>query len=547
MIHAKVFLTSLTLLVLLPIYNSQGQEIDTLFDARIYDEFMKHLEYLASDELEGRGIGSLGYDRAADYVAAEFANNDLKPLLDSDSYFQGVALSKLRMKPGSFHLEVAKGSDLIAAEYGSEVSAVMSPKYLNVDKQQSLVFAGYGNIIPEKNIDDYAGLDVKGKTVIVALGGPKDIDHPDFGNRNAKFRNAVDRGASGLILYYPKAAILQNVIFNKVHGFLSEDLLSLTDTTVVSLVNVDLNPLLFTKKGFVKDILEVSGLNLKKELKKMENGERVSRILSSDIETSYRLSVDPVASKNIIGLLPGADPELKNEYIVIGAHLDGLGIGKPVKGDSIYNGMLDNCSGVSAILSISKAFSQLPNRPKRSIIFICYTAEETGLLGSSYFATHHGITDGKIVANLNIDMLAQTIETKDMAPLGYSHSTLSEATDFAADQLGLEIDDNKKAEFDYIERSDQLSFIKKGIPSLFVSAGFTASDPTVNGEKTFTRWMKKIYDSPLDGLDQKYSDKAFLTALKFNFLTLYYAANSLKEVKWNKEGWLYKKYMADID
>ena len=549
--NTKLVSTVLIFFALTSFLKSHGQktqwEIDTLFNNRAYQQFRQHLEYLSCDELQGRGVGSAGFDKAADYVATEFAKSGLKPFGDSGSYFQKVALSKLKVVSGSFQLEVAQGLDTITAEYGSNISAVLNPKNTNTTENQSLVFVGYGNIIPEYGINDYAGEVVTGKTVIVALGGPKGIDHPDFGDRSAKFENAIASGANGLILYYPKANLLQNVIFRRVHGFLSKKILTLTDTSVTSLVNVDLTPLLFAKKGLVKDILNLNGLQLKKELRQMRNGENTTGTLPSTIHCSYRLNDDPVDSKNVVAILPGNDPNLMNEYIVIGAHLDGNGIGKAIKKDSIYNGMLDNASGVSALLSISKAFSKLVDQPRRSIIFICYTAEETGLLGSSYFAARHGITNGSIVANLNIDMLAQTIETVDMAPLGYSHSNLSEATDFAANELNLRIDNNKKAELRYIERSDQLSFIKTGVPSLFMSAGLTAVDVNVDGEKTFTKWMKNKYDSPFDDLDQEYSDNAFLTAMKFNFLTLHYAANSLEKIKWNKEGWLYKKYIQDLD
>jgi len=205
--------------------------------------------------------------------------------------------------------------------------------------------------------------------------------------------------------------------------------------------------------------------------------------------------------------------------------------------------MLDNASGVSALLSISKTFRGLAEKPKRSILFVCYTGEETGLLGSSLFANRNNIRKGKIVANINIDMLAQTIETADMAPLGYGHSNLSEAADFATEALNLIIDNNTQAEIDYIERSDQVSFMKKGIPVLFITGGQTALDPKKNGERVFSRWMKKNYHSPSDDLEQEHSEKAFLKAIQFNFLTSYYLANCLEEVKWNKESWLYEKYV----
>lgn len=528
----------------------QAQHTDpnliSVCDSIDYDYFFKHLKYLSSDQLEGRGAGSSGYAKAADYVANELAANGLMPFADSSSYFQRVELVKASMKQDSFNLEIAKESKLITADYGSNLSVVLSPKYERVNEKQEMVFVGYGNIIPQKNINDYDGIDVKGKTVIVALGGPKSIEHPDFNDRNAKFNNAVSQGASGLILFYPKANILQNIIFNKVHGFLSQEMLSLADHSIETLVgSVDLKLMFFAKKGFIREIFKLNGLSLHEELSNIAKGQNSSKELASTLKCSYALNTESIISQNVLALWPGIDPELKNEYVVFGAHLDGLGIGKAIKGDSIYNGMVDNASGVSALLSISQSFTRLAQAPKRSIIFACYTAEENGLLGSAYFANRNPVQNGKIVANINVDMLAQSIETIDMAPLGYSHSTLSEAADFAAKLMNLKIDDNKQAETDYIARSDQISFIKTGVPSLFIAGGQTALNPRINGKKVFDKWMKKTYSSPFDDLHQEYSEKAFLTAIKFDFLTTYYVANVLQEIRWNTDSWLYKKYVLD--
>lgn len=510
-----------------------------------YSEFFKHLSYLASDELKGRGVGTHEYDKAASYVANQFQENGLAPFGDSGTYFQRVPLLKLSLEEKSFQLQFQRGSESITPQYGSNLSVVMNPKFQNIHEQQQLVFVGYGNIIPELEINDYKSVDVKGKTVIVALGGPKGMEHPSFSNRNSKFENAIANGASGLILFYPKASLLQGTIFKRVHGFLSKKMLTLADTSIENSVisNADLRLLFFAKKQLIKELFELNGLDLREVLNNIKQGQHSSRVLNSQLYCSYELNTVPIESKNVVAILPGRDTTLKHEYVVLGAHLDGSGIGKKIKGDSIYNGMLDNASGVSAILSISKAFRNFAGNPKRSILFVCYTAEENGLLGSTYFANKNGIKKGEIVANINIDMLAQTIETADMAPLGYSHSNLSESADFAAKQLNLKIDDNREAEFNYIERSDQFSFIRQKIPALFISAGFTALDNTKNGEKVFNQWMKKHYDKPSDDLQQPYSEKAFLTAIKFNFLITWYIANCLDGINWNPESWLYKKYV----
>ena len=207
--------------------------------------------------------------------------------------------------------------------------------------------------------------------------------------------------------------------------------------------------------------------------------------------------------------------------------------------------MWDNASGSAASISISKAYNELEEKPKRSVIFVCVTAEEKGLYGSAYFSKKNNVTGGKIVANINIDMLGNIYETSDIIPLGYSASNLSEAIDFAAKTLDIIIDDNLNEEKEYIERSDQVSFIEMGIPALNIGGGYTAIDPKINGKKAVNKWMDKFYHSPFDDLEQEYSDKAFLTSIKVNFLTIFYITNRMEEIKWNEDNWLYKKYVSE--
>lgn len=411
----NIFLTAMSfMLSLLFLSKTNAQKIPdkTIQAAResiSYDYFFNHVEYLASDELKGRGLGTPEYDMAATYLANEFRKNKLVPFGDSDTYFQHVPLLKSIIDPGSFSLKVENETSDIMADYGDEISVVVNPIYGKIDENQQLVFVGYGNVILELGLNDYAGIDVKGKTVIVALGGPKGMDHPDFDDRNIKFQHAVDQGAAGLILFYPKASLLQNVIFNRVHGFLSQSMLSVADTSIESFIGLpELKLLFFSKKKLIKKILKQNGIRLQKELSKMKKGHLISQPLTSSIQCTYILDNNSLNSKNVVAVLPGSDPALRNEYVVVGAHLDHFGIGKPLKGDSIYNGMMDNATGVSALLSISKTFTDYNISPRRSIVFVGYTAEENGLLGSSYFANKNKIDDGKIVAKINIDMLAQT-------------------------------------------------------------------------------------------------------------------------------------------
>jgi Zn-dependent M28 family amino/carboxypeptidase len=299
----------------------------------------------------------------------------------------------------------------------------------------------------------------------------------------------------------------------------------------------------FAKISFIKDIFSLKELRFSKELRSIEKGKNMSKELDMSINCSYTTNIECIYSKNVVSIMPGADSTLKNEYVVVGAHLDHFGIGKKIKGDSIYNGMLDNASGCAATISIGKTFSKLSVKPKRSIVFICYTAEEEGLFGSHYYANKNEIRNGKIVANLNLDMIANLFEAKGIIPIGYLNSNLAEAIDYSASNLNLIVAASKTIDEDYVERGDQFSFIKKGIPSLFILPGNISVDSKINGEKRTVRWLRKYYHSPFDDLDQRYSDKAFLTAIKVNFLTLYYITNNMENIRWNKNSWLLNKYV----
>ncbi|MBW2998076.1 M28 family peptidase [Candidatus Woesearchaeota archaeon] len=509
-----------------------------------YSEFSKHLEYLSSDELKGRDTGSEGYAQAADYVGNELKELGMLPFGDDNTYFQKIPLNKRYLIKSSLKVEAQLNGEKVEGIYGENISLVFNPSYDEVNTEQELVFVGYGNVFPEDNINDYKDVDVKGKTVIVVLGAPKGMDNKLAIDPFLKITNAVKNGASGIILFLPNSKLIQGFVFKQLHGYLSAPMITLDDTsTAKSVFDFNMQIAGLTKKELIKDIFKLNGLNLKKELKKIKKGNSASISLASKIHCSYNIKQEKISCKNVVALLPGSDPTLKNEYLVMGAHLDHLGIGAEVKGDSIYNGMWDNASGSAAIISMAKAYTELENKPNRSVVFVCYTGEEKGLLGSNYYANNNNIEDGKIIANLNIDMLGNLFETKDIIPMGYSHSNLSEAVDFAANTLNLQIDDNKQEEIEYLERSDQISFIKNEIPALNIGSGYTALDPKINATKETTKWMKKTYHSPFDDLNQDYSPESFLTYIQVNFLTSYYITHKMGEIKWNEESWVYQKYV----
>jgi hypothetical protein len=523
-----------------------SQEISKVLDVANnidYNEFNKNLEFLASDNLLGRETGSVGYAKAADYVADKFKENGLLPFGDEHGYFQKVPLIKRSIDKTSIDIKVKSGDDEVIASYGENISVLVNAKQQEIRESQEMVFVGYGIIDSALNINDYEGLDVKGKTVIIVMGSPKSMKDYQQWDPFSKVRNAISSGASGIILFFPQN-LIQKMIFKQLHSFLGEPMVSLRDTSFKDeMFDFDLKVAAIARKDLIKDVFKLNNLNLNKALKKISKGKNSGQYLTGNLVYNYNINNENIDCKNVVGIIPGTDSILSKEYVIVGAHLDHVGIGEAAKGDSICNGMWDNATGSAAILSIAKTYKDAHIQPERSLVFVCYTGEEKGLLGSSYYASKNNMSDGKMIANLNIDMLGGLFPTKDIIPMGYSHSSLSEAIDFAASKLNFSIDDNKQEEDNYLFRSDQASYLRFGVPVLNVANGYTAVDPKINGQKEIDKWMKNLYHSPLDDLNQEYSKEAFLQALKLQFLTAYYITNELNEIKWKEDSWIYKKYV----
>ena len=238
-------------------------------------------------------------------------------------------------------------------------------------------------------------------------------------------------------------------------------------------------------------------------------------------------------SRNVIGRLPGSDPALANEHVVYVGHIDHLGVGVPVDGDGIYNGAHDNASGVSIVLEIARAFTALPERPRRSLIFLGVTAEEWGLLGSDYFAQQPTVA-GELVANFSLDMPFLFHPLLDIVPYGAEHSSMSDAVEAAAEHLGLGIGPDPIPQQVLFIRSDHFSFVRRGIPALFIKSGFETGDPALDGSKINADWRVDYYHMPRDEADQGFYFEAGATHGQVNFLTGYIIANADERPAWNE-------------
>lgn len=520
-----------------------AQSVDDVLNSINYQTFYRHLSYFASDELRGRGFGTANFDKAANYVANDFKTHNLIPFGDNGNYFQNINFVKRGIVDSTVVLNFNFKGKKISGICGNDFNIHANMNIDKVDATYKLVFVGYGEIDESEKINDYNVVDVKGKVVIIALG-KVDGTGSLYQNLVNKIDNAKKNGAIGAIFYLPyeKGIILDN--YNTMRKFYSQTFTTFEDTSLsVKPFKDDLDFAIFANKEFVNKILQSEKINLSSELTKIKSGSNRSKELKSSLKIVFNVENKIIKTENIVGLLPGTDSILKNEYIVVSAHLDHLGVGEPVNGDSIYNGMWDNASGSAALLTLAKAFYMLNEKPKRSIIFVAFTGEEEGLWGSLYFTKYNNVKNGKIVANLNIDLVGSLLDTKDLMALGYNHSNLSEAVDYSFNKLNIIRTEDKSDKDNRMLRSDQFPFVMKGIPVIVLIWGYISTDSNVNMHQEREKWDENIYHTPSDDLNQKFSPDEFVKGVKANFLTLYYMAYLMDEIKWNENSKYYKKYV----
>jgi Zn-dependent M28 family amino/carboxypeptidase len=239
-------------------------------------------------------------------------------------------------------------------------------------------------------------------------------------------------------------------------------------------------------------------------------------------------------SPNVVARVMGSDPKLQGEFVVYSAHLDHLGIGQPVNGDSIYNGALDNASGSACLLEIARAYSKMQPRPRRSILFVSVTAEEAGLLGSDYLAHYPNVAKDRLIADINVDgNLALLWPIEDVIARGSEHSTLGITVREAASRLSLDVSPDPFPELVFFIRSDQYSFVKQGIPSVFPSAGTKSSDPNINPQKIITKWRQTTYHKPQDDMNQPFDFESGAKYARYNFFLGYLVAQKTEKPAWN--------------
>lgn len=501
----------------------------TLIDGK---DFSRHVAVLAHDSLEGRMPFSAGEAKTIAYLADEFSKLGLKTG-NGDSYFQEVPLVEIESEPTGPLVIKGKRKSLSFTYLDDFVAHSRKLNNQVRLRDSEIVFAGYGIVAPEFGWNDYEDLDVKGKTIAVIANDPGYADSTLFRGRNMtyygrwtyKFEEAARQGAAGILIIHETgpAGYGWNVVKNSWSGpklQLQESGTDAPPTDVQGWITKEAAERLFEAAGHSFDLTKEAA---KKGFKAVPLGLNASVVLNNTVEKSI--------SHNVLGLIPGT--ELPEEYIVYMAHWDHLGVGTPVDGDSIYNGAVDNATGVAAILEIAKAFTQSSAKPSRSILFLAVTAEEQGLLGSAYYATHPIYPVKNTLAAINIDAMSPFGRTKDVVIIGKGQSDLDDYVEAAAKKQGRYVRPQANLSTGTYFRSDHFNFAKIGVPALYCTSG----DDLWNGGKEAgqakgAEYGQKRYHSPLDNYSEDWDISGIIEDMQMLYEVGTKLSNAPEFPKW---------------
>jgi hypothetical protein len=488
-----------------------------------------HVRFLADSLLEGRDTASRGHEIAARYVAAQFAAFGLKPLLPS-GFLQSVPLQQTDVdEDATVVLHGPHGDRALALHKDFFVHPAMRGERMDITAP--LVFVGYGLALPALGYDDYAGIDVHGKIVVMLPGAPQALsgDERAVWNRLPnKERFAMAHGAAGIITVIPARvplALSEERQYRQLDRFAwlaaggEPHSLFLEQGAVVRLARPGAEALFEGASHAFADVQAAAA--------KGAHGFDLG--MTATIHVHFHRH--RVQSPNVAAVLQGSDSSLRNEYVVYTAHLDHEGIGPPMDGDPIYHGALDNAGGVATILAVARAFAAEP-APRRSIVFVAVTGEEKGLVGSDFFVNSGVVSADRIVADVNCDNFLWLGPLKDVFASGAQYSTLKQDVSAAAADLALTVSADPVPEQGILARSDHYSFLVHGVPSLSLINGVQSGDGSRSGTQLLTEWLRDVHHTPRDTIDQAIDWDAAVTCARLNFLIGKRVANAADRPAW---------------
>lgn len=495
--------------------------------------FRAHVTFLADDLLGGRDTGSPGYEIAARYVASRFQALGLKPGTPGGWYQQVPFVSATLADTPA---QVTIGSQVFQNGTGVLVRPYAAEPNQNL--QAGAVFAGYGLDAPAQGFDDYRGLDVRGKWVAILSGYPEGTPSEIGAHLNAeKARAAERRGAIGVITLLTRSDIARRPWARRTEAMREPSLAWATaDGTPFSAApgirgsatfDIAAGDALFagSSRSFASVLDEAAKPGAKPR----------GFALRAPVRLERQTLAKRITSPNVLAVLPGSDPKLANEYVLLMAHLDHVGT-NPAKagpggtGDGIYNGAMDNATGTATMLEVARAMATSPNRPRRSILFASVTAEEKGLLGAEYLAKHPVVGNGKVVGVVNLDMPVLLYPFSDVIAFGANHSTLGPIVARAAAGMNVRLTPDPLPAEGLFTRSDHYKFVREGVPSVFLMTGFEGA-----GEERFKTFLATHYHQPSDDLALPIDWQAGARFAEINFRIAREIANADAAPKWNRD------------
>lgn len=484
--------------------------------------------FLADDLLEGRDAGTRGYDIAARYVAAHFETLGLSQALPN-SWYQPVTLAIARLDKGTVPSLTIGGKrftdDVAIGAFGRELKQSLTGQ---------AVFVGYGLKSPREKINDYAGLDLKGKFAVALAGSPVGMPSEVGAHLAAeKSLAAQEAGAIGLITI-PSDAFLSRTPWEKLRERMKDTTVSWLDQQGQPYVRTPgIRGTAYAYAAAAEALLAGSGRSLAmiRAQAAKKDGQPKGFTLKPTIQLDRTSTVATAPSRNVLAVLPGSDPALAKEYVLLMAHLDHLGIKESARGaDKIYNGAMDNASGVATMLAVAKAFAESGVRPKRSILFAAVTAEEDGLLGSQYLAKNPVLPAGaRLVGVVNLDMPILTYDFQDVVAFGAEHSTLGPIVAKAAKAEGISLSPDPLPAEGLFTRSDHYRFVQEGVPAVFLMTGFAGP-----GKQAFEHFLKTDYHQPSDQINLPFHWEAAAKFAKVNYAIAREIADEPDPPRWYK-------------